>query len=116
MIYSTYLWPPPILNPQDDDAITAAKQVEIALLKGGQAQERREYIKVLEQNKRIELEKLRERHLAQQAQRERSYNDEIERRVAELKEARRIAKELEAGQREKDLKREGPEPPEEGKA
>ena len=104
------------INPQDDDAITAAKQEEIALLKGGQAQERREYIKVLEENKRIELEKLRERHLAQQAERERSYNDEIERRVAELKEARRIAKELEAGQREKDLKREGPEPPEEGKA
>jgi len=35
--------------------------------------------------------------------------------VAELKEAKRIAKELEAEQREKDLKREGLEPPELGK-
>jgi len=103
------------LNPQDDDAIASAKQEEIDLFKGSQAQERREYIKVLEENKRIELEKLRERHLAQQAERERSYNDEIERRVAELKEAKRIARELEAEQREKDLKREGPEPPELGK-
>jgi len=102
------------LNPQDDGAIASAKQEEIDLFKGSQAQQRREYIKVLEENKRIELEKLRERHLAQQAERERSYNDEIERRVAEFKEAKRIARELEAEQREKDL-REGLEPPEEGK-
>jgi len=40
---------------------------------------------------------------------------EFERRIAEFKEAKRIAAELEADQREQELKREGPEPPEEGK-
>lgn len=104
-----------VLNPQHDEAITAARQEEFDLFRSRQAEERREYIKTLEQNKRVELETFRERQLAQQADRERNYNEEIERRVREYVEAKRLAKELEADQREKDLKREGPEPPELGK-
>jgi hypothetical protein len=100
------------LNPQDDDAIASGKQEEIDLFKGSQAQERREYIKVLEENKRIELEKLRERHLAQQAERERSYNDEIERRVAELKEAKHILEEMRQQEKQEALER-GDHPEEE---
>ena len=88
------------LNPQDDDAIASAKQEDIDLFKGSQAQERREYIKVLEENKRIELAKLRESHLAQQAAREQGYNEEIERRIAEFKEAKRLRAELEADERQ----------------
>jgi hypothetical protein len=88
------------LNPQDDDAIASAKQEDIDLFKGNQARERREYIKVLEENKRIELAKLRETHLAQQAERERGYNEEIERRIAEFKEAKRLKAELEADERQ----------------
>jgi hypothetical protein len=88
------------LNPQDDDAIASAKQEDIDLFKGSQAQERREYIKALEENKRIELAKLRESHLAQQAERERGYNEEIERRIAEFKEAKRLRAELEADERQ----------------
>jgi hypothetical protein len=88
------------LNPQDDDAIASAKQEDIGLFKGSQAQERREYIKVLEENKRIELAKLRESHLAQQAARESGYNEEIERRIAEFKEAKRLRAELEADERQ----------------
>ena len=96
------------LNPQDEDAIASAKQEDIDLFKGSQAQERREYIKVLEENKRIELAKLRESHLAQQAARESGYNEEIERRIAEFKEAKRLRAELEADERQLQLQK-GPE-------
>ena len=44
------------LNPQDEDAVAAVKQEELALFKSQQAHDRRDYIKALEQAKRDELQ------------------------------------------------------------
>lgn len=101
------------LNPLDADAIAAVRQEELALFRSQQAHDRREYIKTLEQNKRVDLEKFRDGQLAQQAQRERNYTEEIEQRVAQYKEGKRIASEMEADerQRQRDRDREGPAPP-----
>ncbi len=95
------------LSPQDDDALTAAKQEDLALFRSQQAHDRRDYIKALEQGKVSELEKLRALQLAEQAGRERGYNEEIERRVAEFKQAKRLKAELEADERQQQRGREG---------
>ncbi len=78
------------LNPKDDDALAAVKQEELALFKSQQAHDRRDYMKTLEQAKRDDLAKFREAQLVEQAARERGYNEEIERRIAEFKEGKRL--------------------------
>jgi len=86
------------------------------LFRAQQVADRRAFIRKLDQDSKNELDKLQARHLAEQKDRERKYNDELARYVAEQKKASELMREIEEEQRRKELQKEnGPEPPDEGK-
>ena len=105
-----------IFTAEEDREKKAAEQQEQAeLLKARQAQERLDYIKKLEQDRQRELAALRERQLREQAEREKSFDADLDRHLREKKRALELQRELEAEEREKELNREREEGLGEGK-
>jgi len=81
------------LNPEDE-AKKAERQEELELFRAQQILDRRAYIKSLDQERentlnrmRDELKALRDHHLAEQRRREKVYDGELERRLAERQKA-----------------------------
>jgi Relaxase/Mobilisation nuclease domain len=97
-----------------------AQRIERQQLDERQRQERAQFIAMLEQSKKLELENLRDRHALQWSDRDRRNEEELERYISEQLEAKRIAQDMEADrlQRERDEHdelRDGPPPPLRGK-
>ena len=97
-----------------------AQRIERQQLDERQRQERAQFVAMLEQSKKLELENLRDRHALQRSDRDRENEEELERYISEQLEAKRIAQEMEADrlQRERDEHdelRDGPPPPLRGK-
>jgi len=108
------------LNPVEAAEKAAARRKEIDQLRRRQEIERRDYIRLLEQTRQMELDALRERQLAQQLSREKQYAEDRERYIRERQEAQRILAEQEAKRIQKELekaqdKKKGPPPPTMGK-
>ncbi len=77
----------------------ARRQEELELVQARQEQERRDYIKKLEQDRARELEALRTRHLQEQAEREKAHDAELDRRLREKQRALELQREVEANDR-----------------
>ena len=108
------------LNPVEAAEKAAARRKEIDQLRRRQEIERRDYIRLLEQSRQMELDALRERQLEQQLSREKQYAEDRERYIRERQEAQRILAEQEAKRIQKELekaqdKKKGPPPPTMGK-
>jgi len=106
---------------RDEDAEAkkqAEQQEQLELFRARQAQERREYIKRLDQDRARELETLRSRHLRDQAEREKKYDQELERylrqRQKALDRARQEAEWAKDFKKEQEYRGED-EPPQKGK-
>jgi hypothetical protein len=103
-------------------AAEKAKQLrrETAQLKARQDKERRQYIELLEKNRRLEIENLKERQAQRDQQQELKQAEERERYIREYEEAKRIREQIEADRRKEELERnenlrDGPPPPKLGK-
>ncbi len=81
------------MAPETAEARAAGQREEFALFRAGQAQERRAYALALEQANRQELADLRARHLDEQRQREKKYDQELTQRLAEKQKAIDLARE-----------------------
>ena len=97
-----------------------AQRIERQQLDERQRQERAQFVAMLEQSKKLELENLRDRHSLQRSDSNLRNEEELERYISEQLEAKRIAEEMEADrlQRERDEHdelRDGPPPPQRGK-
>lgn len=97
-----------------------AQRIERQQLDERQRQERAQFLAMLEQSKKLELENLRDRHALQRSDRDRENEEELERYISEQLEAKRIAQEMEADRlqkerEEQDELRDGPPPPQRGK-
>ncbi len=93
---------------------------EIALLKRRQEQERKDYLALLEQNRQLEIENLRERQALKLQDEQRKHVEERERYIREHEDAKRLREQIAADQRQEELEhneslRDGPPPPELGK-
>jgi len=76
-----------IINPVDETKKAAEEQERLAALQARQAQERRDYVKKLEEDRARELAALRARHLQEQADREKQFDRELQRQLSEKKQA-----------------------------
>ena len=86
----------------DEDAAAkeaARRQEELDLERARQEQERRDYVKKLDQDRARELESLRARHLQEQAEREKAHDAELDRRLREKQRALELQREIEANDR-----------------
>ncbi len=109
------------INPVEAARNEAAKQREIEELTQRQKNERRDFIKRLDQSRLTNLDSLKERQLQDQGERERKYKEETERFVIERQEAKRFLAEIEADRLKTEQERkelgleEGESPPGTGK-
>jgi hypothetical protein len=93
---------------------------EIAQLKRRQEQERKDYLALLEQNRQLEIENLRERQALKQQDEQHKHNEERERYIREHEDAKRLREQIVADQLQEELERneslrDGPPPPKLGK-
>ncbi|HEV8414163.1 MAG TPA: relaxase/mobilization nuclease domain-containing protein [Bryobacteraceae bacterium] len=107
-------------NPGLGAEKTKERRREIAQLKRRQDQERKDYLALLEQNKQLEIDGLKERQALRRHDEELKRADEQERYVREHHEAKRIIAEIEAQRIQDELERkdsleDGPPPPKLGK-
>jgi len=94
------------------------KRRETAQLKRRQEQERKDYLALMEQNRQLEIENLRERQALQRQDQARKYAEEWERYIREHHEAKRLREEIEEQEKERkrnESLRDGPPPPKLGK-
>jgi len=108
------------LNPVEAAEKAAARRKEIDQLRRRQEIERRDYIRLQEQTRQMELDALRERQHEQQLSREKQYAEDRERYIREHHAAQRILAEQEAKRIKEELektkdKKKGPPPPTMGK-
>lgn len=90
----------------------------MAQLKARQERERKDYLALLEQNRQLEIENLKERQALRNLQEEHKRADEKDRYIRAHHEARRIRADLEAERKELERNeslRDGPPPPKLGK-
>ena len=109
------------INPVEAARSEAAKQREIEQFRQRQENERRDFIKRLDQSRLTELDGVKQRQLQDQGERERKYKEEAERFVTERQDAKRFLAEIEADRFKKEQERkelgleEGESPPGTGK-
>jgi len=108
------------LNPTLAAEKAKEQRREITQLKARQAQERKDYLALIEQTKQLEIENLKERHALKRSDVERKHEEGTEQYIREHHEAKRILAEIEAKRiheelEKKDNFREGPPPPKMGK-
>lgn len=108
------------LNPVEAAEKAAAQRKEINQFRRRQEIERRDYIRLQEQTRQMELDALRERQHEQQRLREKQYAEDRERYIREHHAAQRILAEQEAKRIKEELektqdKKKGPPPPTMGK-
>ena len=93
---------------------------EIAQLKRRQEQERKDYLALLEQNRQLEIENLKERHALKLQDEQRKHHEERERYIRDHEAAKRLRDQIIADQLKEELEhneslRDGPPPPKLGK-
>ena len=108
------------LNPTLAAEKAKDRRREVAQLKARQERERKDYLALLEQNKQLEIENLKERQALRNQDQEQKRAGEQERYVREHQEAKRLRAELEAQRLREELERnenlrDGPPPPKLGK-
>jgi hypothetical protein len=94
------------------------KRRETAQLKRRQEQERKDYLALMEQNRQLEIDNLKERQALQRQDQARKYAEEWERYIREHHEAKRLREEIEDQEKERkhnESLRDGPPPPKLGK-
>ena len=93
---------------------------EIAQLKRRQEQERKDYLALLEQNRQLEIENLKERQALKLQDEQRKHHEERERYIRDHEAAKRLREQIIADQLKEELEhneslRDGPPPPKLGK-
>ncbi len=89
------------LNPEAADQKAAEQKEDRDTLRLQQITDRIEYMKRLDLDKADQLQALRTRQLQEQAAREKTYNEELDRHLQELLKVREIARDLAAEERQK---------------